>query len=127
MEEQIKTLTSLAILKVDLDEGFRDYLDYLVSFALYSLDKHKPYPVTDRQLSDFLNDDFGLNIPIKGCQLVLRRLSKQGYLKKDQATFVIKKELPSVDFESKRNSASRDIELIYDRFKKYVLYEPGKI
>jgi len=71
MKDQIKTLTSLAILKVDLDEGFRDYLDYLVSFSLFSLEKNKPDPVTDTQLVGFLKDDFGLNIPRRGCQLVL--------------------------------------------------------
>ena len=123
MSDQIKTLTSLAILKVDLDEGFRDYLDYLVSFSSYSLDKHKPDPVTDTQLVEFLKDDFGLNIPRRGCQLVLRRLTKQGYLKKDGETFKIDKQLPIIDFESKRNLALSDIGKVYDSLKNYVKNE----
>jgi hypothetical protein len=120
MKEQIKTLTSLAILKVDLDEGFRDYLDYLVSFSLYSLNSHKPDPVTDAKLAELLKDDFGLNIPRRGCQLVLRRLSKKGYLKKIDETFVAIKDLPFIDFESKKNLATTDIEKVYSALKVYV-------
>ncbi|NLD37778.1 MAG: hypothetical protein GX654_13000 [Desulfatiglans sp.] len=120
MKEQIKTLTSLAILKVDLDEGFRDYLDYLVSFSLFSLNSHKPDPVTDAKLAELLKDDFGLNIPRRGCQLVLRRLSKRGYLKKTDETFIAIKDLPFIDFESKKNLATTDIEKVYSALKIYV-------
>ncbi len=43
------TLTSLAILKVNIDEDERDYIDYLVTFILHVLKIHAPNPVTDEQ------------------------------------------------------------------------------
>jgi hypothetical protein len=123
LEDHIKTLTSLAILKVDLDEGHRDYLDYLTSFVIYSIDKHKPDPVTDGKIAKLLEQDFGLKIPRRGCQLVLRRLAKKGLLKKEHEIFVIKKEMPVIDFKSKRNRAKHDIEIVFNRFKTFVSEE----
>ena len=54
---------------------------------------------------------------------LLRRLTKQGFLKKEGETFEVKKELPTIDFECKRNLASSDIERVYISLKNYVKEE----
>lgn len=123
MDERLKTLTSLAILKVDLDEGRRDYIDYLQSFALHALHTHSPDPISDETLRDLLRQEFGLNVPTKGCQLVLRRLVKRGYLKKDGYIYTAEGELPSIDFDARRNSARHDIEAVYTRLVEFVRKE----
>ena len=56
------TLTSLAILKVHIDQG-NDYLDYLRPFILQVLVEHKPDPVTIEVVSDYIRTQFGLEIP----------------------------------------------------------------
>jgi hypothetical protein len=49
-------LVSLAMLKVDSDIQGRDYLDYLVPFVFYVLEKHKPDPVTSTDTQRLLKD-----------------------------------------------------------------------
>jgi len=119
MDDKIKTLTSLAILKVDIDEEIRDYLDYLVSFSLHVLKVHKPDPVTDDLLSKLLKQEFGLNVPRRGCQLVLRRLTKRRLLKNDSGVYSIEKKLPAIDFSTKKNDAQIKIEVVFKRLKKF--------
>ncbi len=69
------TLTSLAILKVNVDQG-RDYLDYLRPFILQILVEYKPDPITDTVVSKHIRERFGLEIPERTVQIVLRRLAK---------------------------------------------------
>ena len=83
MEDQYTTLISLSILKTDMDESVRDYLDYLRSFVLHVLNEHSADLVTDEVVSSLLLQEFGLNIPRRGCQLVLRRLARKGFLKRE--------------------------------------------
>ena len=44
-----KTLTSLAMLKVKIDQG-SDYLDYLLPFILQILVDHRPDPTAVRKM-----------------------------------------------------------------------------
>lgn len=81
------TLTSLAMLKVDIDEGHRDYIDYLAIFVLSVLETHKLEVVTDALVADLLLEDFGLKVPIKAVQLVLRRMARNRYLRKEHQAF----------------------------------------
>ena len=61
--QQTLTLTSLAILKVDIDEHHRNYIDYLAQFVLSVLASHRPEFVTDSKVAELLKDDFGLLVP----------------------------------------------------------------
>jgi len=125
IQVEATTLVSLAILKVDLDEGTRDYLDYLRDFALHVLSIHKPDPVTDDILSDLLLKEFGLNLPNRACQLVLRRLARKRFLKREHNVFTLEEELPQIDFTVKRNTARHHIDLVYSSVKKYALNRYG--
>lgn len=120
MNDQFITLTSLAILKVDLDEGQRDYLDYLQSLIVHVLSTHAPYPVTEDVACDLLLQEFGLKIPLRGCQLVLRRMARKGSLKKEDGVFVITPSLPSIDFSVKRSRAESQISVVYSRLLSFV-------
>lgn len=75
------TLTSLAMLKMKVDQG-QDYLDYLRPFILQVLVDHRPDPVTDSGVRGLIRSDFGMEIPVRAIQLVLKRLSRECPLKK---------------------------------------------
>ena len=75
------TLTSLAILKVNVDQG-NDYLDYLRPFILQVLVEHKPNPITIGVVRDHIRSQFGLEIPERTVEIVLKRISKSHSLKK---------------------------------------------
>lgn len=114
------TLFSLAILKVDLDEGDRDYIAYLEKFVINVLNKHRPDPVTDAPIAELLLSESGLRIPIRGVQLVLRRLAKRGFLKRSNHVYSITDKLPVSDLDEKRRIAERHINRIYAALKGYV-------
>ena len=63
------TLTSLAMLKVHVDQG-HDYLDYLRPFILQVLVDHRINPVTDAVVRDWIRSDFGIEIPTRTIQVV---------------------------------------------------------
>ena len=69
------TLTSLAILKVNIDQG-RDYLDYLKPFIFQVLLDHNLDPITASNVSDQIRGQFGLAIPTLTVEALLRRLSR---------------------------------------------------
>ena len=69
------TLTSLALLKVNVDQR-RDYLDYLTPFVLEILIEHGAVPIGEHEVAEKIRDTFGLVIPDRTIQLLLRRLSR---------------------------------------------------
>ena len=102
------TLTSLAILKVHIDQG-HDYLDYLRPFILQVLVEHKPDPVTIEVVSDYIRTQFGLEIPRRTVEIVLKRISKRHPLKKKYGVYQITGDLPDPQLASKQASAEEHI------------------
>ncbi len=113
------TLISLAILKVDLDEGRRDYLGYFENFVISLIRRHKLDPVTDTDVARIFESDYGLRIPKRAAQLVLRRLARKSYLRREHNTYQIAKELPIIDLSTKRESAQKSIDDVYQALKDY--------
>lgn len=105
------TLTSLAMLKVNVDHG-RDYLDYLQPFVLQILVDHKPDPVTSVVVSEQIRVLFGLEIPERAIQLVLKRLARRISMKKDAGVYRITGALPDPRLATKKASAERHINVI---------------
>ena len=102
------TLTSLAMLKVHADsKEQQDYVDYLRPFAVYVLGEHKPFPVSRERLQKLLLQEFGLKVPVRGCELILNRLSKSGNLERSHGTYSLKNDLPTTDIHSRRADAVR--------------------
>ena len=114
------TLTSLAMLKVHADSRTqRDYIDYLKPFVVYSLKKRNVYPVTRENVKDFLKEDFGLIIPVRGCELVLKRLRKAGHLEREKGSFKLKKDLPQDDIAARRTDAERRAHSVLNSLTRY--------
>lgn len=109
MEAPIQTLTSLAILKADLDDGRRDYLTYIETLVSPILRAWDDSPVSDGLVATRVLSEYGLRIPDRAIQLVLRRLVKRGYLKREQGTYHVVQELPDLDLTRKRQQAEKQI------------------
>jgi len=106
------TLSSLAMLKVRVDQG-GDYLEYLRPFILHVLPKLQNGVVTDESVSLALLNEFGLSIPRRTTQIVLKRLTKKaGPLRKDNNTYVLEKDISSGDLATRRADASRRISAV---------------
>ena len=113
-----ETLTSLAMLKVHVDQG-QDYLDYLRPFILQSLIVHEPDPITDVVVRDLISRDFGLEIPERAIQIVLKRLSRQYPIKAEHGVYRIDGELPNPRIESRKAAAIRNIRAVLYRLKEF--------
>ena len=113
-----ETLTSLAMLKVHVDQG-QDYLDYLRPFILQVLVAHKPDPVTDAVVRDHVRADFGLEIPDRAVQVVLKRLSRQYPLKKEFGVYRITGELPDPRIAAEKADADRHIEAVTTGLREF--------
>jgi hypothetical protein len=105
------TLTSLAMLKVHVDQG-QDYLDYLRPFILQVLVDHKPDPVTDAIVRDHIRTDFGLEIPDRAVQVVLKRLSRQQPLKREHGVYRITGTIPNPGIVAAKTDADRHIRAV---------------
>jgi len=112
------TLTSLAMLKVNVDQG-RDYLDYLRPFILQVLCDHKPDPVTDAAVRDHIRNDFGLEIPERAVQMVLKRLSRKHPLTREQGVYRITGELPNPGIGAEKADADRHIHAVVAGLKHF--------
>lgn len=112
------TLASLAILKVNVDQG-RDYLDYLRPFILQVLCDYNPDPVTDATVRDHIRNDFGLEIPERTVQLVLKRLSRQHPLTRQQGVYRITGQLPNPNISTEKVDADRHIRAVVSGLKEF--------
>lgn len=108
---QTETLTSLAMLKVNIDQG-KDYLDYLRPFILQVLVDYRPDPVTDQVVHDHLRTQFGLEIPARAVQIVLKRLSRAHPLKREEGVYHITGALPDPGITAEKSKANRHIQAV---------------
>ncbi len=106
-----ETLTSLAMLKVNIDQG-KDYLDYLRPFILQVLVDYRPDPVTDQVVHDHLRTQFGLEIPTRTVQIVLKRLSRAHPLKREEGVYHITGALTDPGITSEKSKANRHIQAV---------------
>ena len=106
-----ETLTSLAMLKVHVDQG-QDYLDYLRPFILQVLVAYTPNRVTDTIVRDLIRSDFGLEIPERAVQVVLKRLSRRYLMKKENGVYRITGKLPDPRISAKKADATRHIDAV---------------
>jgi len=105
------TLTSLAMLKITIDQG-GDYLEYLKPFVLHVLSQYHPDPVVDGKIKECILKEFGLEIPERTIQIVIKRLSKKYPLRKQEGVYRIEGKLPDPGITLKRSEAKRHIDAI---------------
>lgn len=103
-----ETLSSLAMLKVNVDQG-KDYLDYLRPFIQQVLVDNKPDPVTDQVIRDYLRTQFGLEIPSRAVQIVLKRLARVLPLERSEGVYHITDTLPDPGLTREKSEADRHI------------------
>ena len=112
------TLTSLAILRVNLNQG-NDYLDYLRPFILQILVEHKPDPVTTGVVSGHIRTQFGLEIPERTVEIVLKRISKSHPLKREHGVYRTTGDLPDPQITTKKSEAKRHIDAIVHGLQQF--------
>jgi hypothetical protein len=120
-QSQTTTLTSLAILTVDIDSGNRDYLDYLSSFVIEGLALRRPAVVNETQVVSILSEEFGLRIPLKAVQHVLRRLARKSspLLMFHDGIYSISPSFPAASMTERRAAAEARIESVYVKLRAH--------
>lgn len=106
------TLTSLAMLKVDIDAQHRTYVDYLSPFVIDILNKNKGDILSDTRIADRLRKNFGLQIPTKVVHQVLRRFQKKNYLKIEDGVISVSASLPASSLSVARAAATVHIDAV---------------
>ena len=102
------TLTSLAILRVTVDHK-GDYLNYLRPFILQVLYDHKPREFSGSDISKYIRDQFGLEIPERTIEIVLNRISRQYPIEKESGKYRMSGELPDPGIRQRQAEAERHI------------------
>ena len=115
-----QTLTSLAILRVNVDHG-RDYLDYLRPFVLEVLVGCTFNRTTTLHVKSRIEEQFGLVIPLRSIDIVLRRLTREypGSLKRDKDRYRITSELTDPGIAAKRVVAERHITAVLHGLREF--------
>lgn len=101
------------MLKVTIDQG-GDYLDYLKPFVLDVLYEYRPDPIVDSKIKEYILKDFGLEIPDRTIQIVLKRLSRTYALEKKDGVYHIKGNLANPGITSKKADAIRNIDSVVE-------------
>lgn len=101
------TLTSLAILKVNVDRG-TDYLQYLRPFVSEFLFKCRPESITEESVAAYVLAEYGLVIPDRTIKIVLKRLSRQSIISREHGAYQITGQLEDPGIESTRVQARRN-------------------
>jgi hypothetical protein len=122
--QNTETLTSLAMLKVNTDEG-RDYFEYLLPFVRFVLNKSRLDPVTDSATQVLIRQEFGLILPAHAVAFVLQRLARRGVLKREHGVFHITEKLEAAGIEQRRVAARQQQNAIVKNLVKYANEKHG--
>ena len=112
------TLTSLALLKVNVDQR-KDYLDYLRPFILQVLMDHRPDRITGNVITKYIREQFDLEIPERTVEIVLKRISKQGLIKREHGVYQMTGDLPDPQLSAKQSNAERHITSVLHGLRKF--------
>ena len=114
------------MLKVNIDQG-KDYLDYLQPFILQVLVDHKPDPVIDSVIRDHLREQFGLEIPDRTIQVVLKRISRKRLLKREAGVYHITGVLANPELLAEKSKADRHINAAISGLIEFSKHTPKPI
>lgn len=112
------TLSSLAILKVNIDHG-KNYLDYLRPFILHVLIEENPEPITDSIVSELILSNFGLKIPERVVGTVLRRIARRGFINRKHGRYRITSVIPDPGIAPKMADAERHIRAVTRELQEF--------
>ena len=112
------TLTSLAILKVNVDHG-RDYLEYLRPFILQILVDRESNVVSVKEVRNEITEQFGLIIPERTIQILINRIARSGLLVREYGVYRKNGELPDPQITAQTADIQRHITAVLNDLKKY--------
>ena len=114
------TLTSLAILRVNLDRG-QDYLEYLRPFVLQVLADRGAERVSLQSVTGAIEASFGLGMPARTVEIILKRICKTTALRKDHHEYVVVGDLPDPLLAVKQAKAQRHITSVLEGLRTFSL------
>ena len=114
----MNTLISLAMLKVNIDQG-KDYLDYLRPFILHVLVEYSPDPITNSAVKDCIREQFGLEVPERTIEIVLKRIARHHSIKRVDGTYRKIGDLPDPQIISKQASAGHHIRSVLSGLQQF--------
>lgn len=119
--KKIAALSSLALLKEDIDSSKRDYIDYLRAFTEHAIAKQSVDPINSETAGEALQSEFGLNLPTKVIELVLQRMARNGDLIKNKGLYSISpgKISEHKSFDLRRKTTNEHVEEIIREFKNF--------
>lgn len=100
------------MLKVDIDNQHRSYVDYLSPFVIDVLNDVKDGIVSDIGVADKLRKRFQLQIPTKVVQHVLRRLKQKNFLTTKDNVVLTTQSLPKSTLSKTRADAINHIQAV---------------
>lgn len=113
-QKKLAALSSLALLKEDMDSQSRDYIDYLRAFIEHAITKHGVDPINSETVAQALSQEFGLNLPDRVIQLVLQRMARAGLLIKQGLLYApaTGKLTRHEEFDSRRTNLNGRVEIL---------------
>lgn len=96
-----------------------DYLEYLRPFILQVLVDHRPDPVTNATVHRLIKQQFGLEIPERSIQIILKRISKKNYLKKHHGVYRISNTIRDPQLVARQAESLRHISAFMSGLLEY--------
>lgn len=120
--KKLAALSSLALLKEDMDSQSRDYIDYLRAFVEHVISKHSVDPINVDTVAAALSREFGLNLPDRVLELVLHRLLRAKSLVRQGGLYTaVRGSMPRhEDFDLRRQSLNSSVEEILGALQAYL-------
>lgn len=119
-----KTLTSLALVKINWDINKGIYLDYFLPFlsTLFAIKKYnyinEDQESIEKLIIDFKNE-FGLDIPYHPMISILNQAKKKKIIKKEEHRYYITNEIYKYDFTPKVKEQVKKYDKVIDAFIKF--------
>ncbi len=115
----VQAIASLAILKVNNDQGF-DYLDLFTPVVAYAGGSTKDDFVSLEFIKSNLLSEFSLDIPRTTLKTICKRCGRQGYFKpKENVYYINRDKIDSLDFKNKIDAFTRDVNRIINNLCLY--------
>lgn len=106
------------MLKVRIDDK-GDYLDYLRPFIIEAFSLEKIGKVDTRKTADLLKEKFGLLIPERSIEIILKRFAKSKHLTLKHGLFFLSDSFPRSNLQAEKNKAKNCIDAVIIDIKKY--------
>ena len=120
------TLTSLAYLNLQLGRE-RDYFDYLRPFVLQAAVDNRRLPVTVQLVRAAISDGFGLELPVRTVELVLRRVARSHSFELANGVYRVPSTLTSPGLHGKISEAGRHIGAVLKGLREFSTSTPRPV